>query len=55
MTGKVSIMGQDLDVELTPDQKYQILKWYYASAGFNNDQKKELKQMVFKADNSDKG
>lgn len=31
------------------------MKWFYASAGFNNDQKKDLKQMVFKEDNSDKG
>ena len=52
---KVVINGNTLDVELTPDQKYQILQNYYACPGFNNDQKKELKEAVFKADNSDKG
>lgn len=52
---KVVINGETLEVELTPDQKYQILKHYYASSSFNNDQKKELKEIIFKGDDSDKG
>jgi len=54
-SGKVSIDGTDLSVELTATQKYDILKKYWASKDFTFDQKKELKTKVFEKDDSDKG
>lgn len=54
-TGKIVINGETLDTELTADQKYAIIKSYYASPHYDTDQKKALKEIIFKEDNSDKG
>lgn len=54
-TGEVTIDGEVLETELTADQKYAIIKSYYASPFFNNDEKKALKELVFAEDDSDKG
>ena len=54
-SGKVVLEGHELDTELTQDQKYALIKSYYASPHFNLDQKKKLKELIFKSDNSDKG
>jgi len=53
-TGKVEINGEDLETELTEDQKYSILKNFYSSPCFNTDTKKELKEKAMVGDNSDK-
>jgi len=52
-TGKFIYMNEEIDVELSPAQKYQILKSYYASLHFHNDDKKALKQKALEDDNSD--
>jgi len=44
-----------LDAELTPDQKYAILKNIYSSPLFDLEKKKELRELVFKDDKSDAG
>lgn len=54
-SGKIIIDGEELAVELTSDQKYAIIKSYYASPAITNDEKKELKELVFANDDSDKG
>ena len=53
--GCIHIMGISLESELTADQKYALIKNYYASPHFDTDQKKHLKEMVFEKDESDKG
>lgn len=54
-TGKVVILGNEIDVELTADQKYAIIKSFYASPYFDSDRKKALKEIVFADDASDQG
>ena len=54
MTGDVSINGENLEAEITIDQKYAIIEKIYCSANFNTDFKKELKEMIFEGDESDK-
>jgi len=53
--GKIVITGETLDAELTPDQKYGILKSIYSSPLFDLEKKKELRELVFKDDKSDAG
>lgn len=55
MNGGITFQGESLDTELTADQKYAIVKHYYASPCFDNDSKKALKEKIFLDDNSDKG
>jgi hypothetical protein len=53
-SGKVEIGKEEIEVELTEDQKYSILKNYYSSPHFNTDAKKELKEKALENDQSDK-
>lgn len=55
LTGEVHLFGEDLEAEITADQKYAIIEKFYASPHFDTDFKKELKEKVFEGDNSDKG
>lgn len=50
---KVVIEGEEVDVELTPKQKYVIVKKYWASTFFNMDEKKALRDVALADDNSD--
>ena len=50
---KVVIEGEEVDVELTPKQKYVIVKKYWASTHFNMDEKKALRDAALADDNSD--
>lgn len=54
-TGEVTIDGERLDTALTADQKYAIIKSFFASPHFDTDRKKALKELVFANDESDKG
>lgn len=53
--GKIEISGETLDVEVTVDQKYAILKSIYASPLFELEKKKEIREIIFKEDKSDAG
>jgi hypothetical protein len=55
LTDKVEIIGQTIDTEITPEQKYSILKNYYSSPYFNSDEKKALMEKALSNDTSDKG
>ena len=54
-TGEVCIDGDKLETTLTADQKYAIIKSFFASPHFDTDRKKALKELVFAGDDSDKG
>jgi aminopeptidase N len=54
-TGEVMIDGEKLDTTLTADQKYAVIKSFFASPHFDTDRKKALKELVFADDESDKG
>jgi hypothetical protein len=43
MTGKLIFQGEQINAELTASQKYKIIKSYFASPCFSNDQKKALR------------
>lgn len=53
LTSKLIISGELVQVELTTPQKYSILKSFYASPYFTSDEKKALKLVALKDDNSD--
>jgi len=53
--GKIVINGETLDVEVTEDQKYAILKSVYSSTHFELEKKKEIREIIFKDDKSDAG
>jgi hypothetical protein len=40
MDGEIKIKGEVLSIKLTPDQKHQICKSFFASPHFNLDAKK---------------
>jgi len=48
--GKIEISGETIEVELTEEQKYSILKNYYSSLHFDTDSKKELKEKAMEND-----
>lgn len=50
----IEINGVKLEVEMTPDQKYSILKNYFSSRNINHDDKKALLEVALKGDTSDK-
>lgn len=50
---KISIEGEELTCELTNEQKYDILKRYYACDAFTLDEKKALKAKTLANDQSD--
>lgn len=52
--GKVTINGLELKSNLTPDQKYAIIKLIYSSRGFTGEEKNELRTKTFEGDASDK-
>lgn len=43
-----------MDVEMTPEQKYSVLKHYFSSTSFNSDEKKALLEVALADDKSDK-
>jgi len=53
--GKIHILGESLDAELTMDQKHAFIKNYYAAPFFDSDDKKAMKELIFAHDDSDKG
>ena len=55
LNGKVTVDGDALNCELTPQQKYTIVKKYWASTDFNQGEKDTLKEKVFSNDESDAG
>ena len=55
LNGKVTVEGEDLNCELNPKQKHDIIKKYWASTDFNLDEKKALRAKVFESDESDAG
>ena len=54
-TNKLKFDGQEIDVSLTPDHKYQFIKAYYGHKDFTIEQKEALKTLIFENDTSDKG
>ena len=50
---KIVIEGEQLDVELTANQKYAICKQYWAHSAFTLDEKKALRDKALEGDNSD--
>lgn len=55
MSNEIQIYGEDLEVDITQEQKYAIIEKVYASPYFDTDFKKELKEKVFEGDMTDKG
>ena len=53
--GKVSVEGENLQCELTSQQKYSIVKKYWASSDFSIEEKNALRDKVFANDDSDAG
>ena len=53
MNDKVVIEGEEINVELSANQKYAILKQYWAHNNFNMDQKNALKDKALAGDSSD--
>ena len=53
--GKIHILGESLDIDLTLDQRLAFIKNYYAAPFFDTDTKKEMKELIFAHDDSDKG
>lgn len=53
-TGKVIIDGTQINCELTPSHKYEILKAYFASGSFTIDEKQALRTKAFENDQSDR-
>jgi len=53
LTGKVSFGDEEIKVELTADQKYQVIKSYWASPHFTLDEKKALRTKALEGDGSD--
>ena len=51
---KIVINGEAIEADMTEDQKYSVLKNYYSSPHFNNDDKKALKEKALANDKSDK-
>ena len=51
--GKVTIEGEELNVELTANQKYSICKQFWAHPAFSLDEKKVLRDRALANDNSD--
>ena len=52
-TGKITYGGEELNVQLTADQKYQIIKSYFASPHFTLEEKKALRTRALDGDASD--
>lgn len=50
---KVVIEGEDLNVQLTPPQKYAIVKRYWAHPAFSMDDKNALRDKALSDDSSD--
>lgn len=50
---KIVIEGEELTAELTNNQKYTILKGYWAHSTFTLDEKKALRDKALANDNSD--
>ena len=50
----ITINGSAVEVELTAEQKYSILKNFFSSKGFSSDEKKALLEVALANDNSDK-
>ena len=50
---KVAIGSDELKCQLTPDQKYIVVKRYSASTDFTAEEKKALADKIFSKDNSD--
>jgi hypothetical protein len=53
LNDKITIEGEDLNVELTANQKYAICKQYWAHSAFSLDDKKALRDKALAGDNSD--
>lgn len=53
-TGKLRVDDQEIDLTLTPDHKYSIIKLVYGSKDFTLEQKQALRAKVFENDTSDK-
>jgi hypothetical protein len=53
--GKITIDGEELKVNLTEDQKYQIIVKVWASSQFNKEEKDALMTKAMEGDESDKG
>ena len=53
MNDQIVIEEEQIDVELTPQQKYAILKLFWAHPAFNLDEKKALRDRALANDNSD--
>ena len=54
MNGQIKIDNEILPIQLTPDQKHLICKWYFASPHFSHDSKKALLNKALEGDSSDK-
>lgn len=52
-TDKISYGGEEINVKLTADQKYIIIKSFYASPHFTLEEKKALKVKALEGDASD--
>ena len=52
---KIDIDGEELSCELTDEQKYTIVRNYFASKHFTLDEKKDLLIKTFEKDQSDAG
>ena len=55
INGKVVVEDDELNCELTNEQKYTIVKKYWASSEFTQEEKQTLKDKVFETDDSDAG
>ena len=55
LNGKVEVEGEELKCELTPKQKHDIVKKYWASPDFSLDEKKAVRAKAFENDESDAG
>lgn len=53
-SGKIVLDEEELKAKLTEDQKYGILKSFYASTHFNLTEKETLREKTFENDKSDK-
>jgi len=53
MNDKIVIEDEEVDIELQPAQKYDILKVYWAHTAFSLDEKKALRDKALDGDNSD--
>ena len=55
LENKITIDGTEISIKLSAQQKYIIVKKYWASTEFSQDDKMKLKDKVFESDDSDLG